>query len=42
MTEEKVYNLAKDRILYLVSENEKYLEDHPEYHVSVIESEAQV
>lgn len=27
MTEEKVYNLAKDRILYLVSENEKYLEE---------------
>lgn len=28
MTEEKVYNLAKDRILYLISENEeKYLEE---------------
>lgn len=24
---------------YSETENEKYLEDHPEYHVSVIESE---
>lgn len=27
---------------YSETENEKYLEEHPEYHVSVIESEEQV
>lgn len=27
---------------YSETENEKYLEDHPEYHVAVIESEVHV
>lgn len=27
---------------YSETKNEKYLEDHPEYHVAVIESEVQV